>query len=256
MDELKMNFKKCTDINLIKKLNVSELFAQDVSRHPSEVNEVSWVSLDSYLFVIIDKIWYFLPKIETEAQGGSSLSNIIPLFEFKNKVNAIRKFTVKEANFKVRRKISMLTFESLPSDPDLNILLDGYLSLERSRVILDDLGQHKFSVEDPLGANTEKIIDPIKEAILPARNSYQLAISNLVAILTIKSLKQTDSRFIDYDEQDFLNDYAGVPILYCLTPLEQSMMEPDPNEDTSGGYVPLFDECSDAEKEVFYPDKQ
>ncbi len=31
MDELKMNLKKCTDINFIKKLNVSELFEQDVS---------------------------------------------------------------------------------------------------------------------------------------------------------------------------------------------------------------------------------
>ena len=251
-----MNFKKCTDVNLIKRLNVSELFAQDVSRHPSEVNNVSWATLDKYLFVIIDKIWYFLPETETGAQGGNLLSNIIPLVEFKNKVNAIRKFTIKEANFKVRRKISVLTFGSLPSDPDLNILLDGYLSLERSRVILDDLGQHKFSIEDPLGTNSKKIIDPIQEAILPAQISYRLAISNLVAILTIKSLKQTDNRFIDYDEQDFLNDWVGVPVLYCLTPREQSMMEPDPNEDTSDGYAPPFDECSDNEKEVFYPDKQ
>ena len=52
-----MNFKKCTDVNLIKRLNVSELFAQDVSRHPSEVNNVSWATLDKYLFVIIDKIY-------------------------------------------------------------------------------------------------------------------------------------------------------------------------------------------------------
>ena len=107
----------------------------------------------------LTKFGIFCLTTETGAQGGNLLSNIIPLVEFKNKVNAIRKFTVKEANFKVRRKISLLTFGSLPSDPDLNILLDGYLSLERSRVILDDLyGQHKenLSIEDPLGTNSRQ----------------------------------------------------------------------------------------------------
>ena len=260
MDELKMNLKKCTDINFIKKINVSELFEQDVSRIPSEVNNVSWVLLDTYLCVFIEKIWYFLPTIETKGQERNLLSNIIPLYEFKDKVNAIRKFTVKEANFKVRRKIWMLTFESLPSDPDLNILLDSYLSLERSRDILNDLyWQHKVEIqsfEDLPGTSLDKITDPIKEAMLTANHSYRLAISNLIARLTIKSLKQTDNRFIDYDEKDFLNNYFAVPLVYCLTPQEQSMREPDPNEDPSDGYVPPFDECSDTEKEVFYPDKQ
>ena len=260
MDEVKMNLKKCTDINFIKKLNVSELYEQDVSRITSEVNNVSWVLLDTYLCILIEKIWYFLPTIESKAQEINSLSNIIPLHEFKNKVNSIRKFSVKEANNKVRIKIWMLTFESLPSDPDLNILLDSYLSLERSRDILDDLYlQHKEEInsfEDLPGTSLDKITDPIKEAMLTAKHSYRLAISNLIAHLTIKSLKQTDNRFIDYDEKDFLNNYSGVPLVYCLTPQEQSMREPDPNEDPSDGYVPPFDECSDTEKEVFYPDKQ
>ena len=255
-----MNLKKCTDINFINKLNVSELYEQDVSRITSEINNVSWVLLETYLCILIEKIWYFLPTIESKAQEINSLSNIIPLHEFKDKVNAIRKFSVKEANNKVRNKIWMLTFESLPSDPDLNILLDSYLSLERSRDILDDLyWQHKEetdSFEDLLGTNTDKITDPIKEAIRTAQSSYRFAISNLIARLTIKSLKQTDNRFIDYDEKDFLNNYFGVPLVYCLTPQEQSMREPDPNEDPSDGYVPPFDECSDTEKEVFYPDKQ